>query len=59
MKARTAEPEEMPIAMQQLGKHIPAIMDTYITWEPLDVVFRMQSMPRLYNKDKKDQDLSS
>jgi hypothetical protein len=60
MKARIAETEEMPIAMQQLSKHIPAAMDTYITTEePLGVVFPMQSMLRLYNKDQRHQDLSS
>jgi hypothetical protein len=53
MKARTVEPEEMIIARQWFGKHVPVAMNIHTT-ELLEVVFSMQSMPRLYNEDQQD-----
>jgi hypothetical protein len=35
LKAGTVEPEEMAIATQQLGKHIPVPMDMYKTKQEL------------------------
>jgi hypothetical protein len=53
MKPRTAEPEEMITARQWFCKHIPVAMNIHTTTEALlEVVFSMQSTPRLYNMDQ-------
>jgi hypothetical protein len=42
------------IAKQQLGKHAPVGTDMHATIkEPLEAMFSVQSMPRLYSKDKR------
>jgi hypothetical protein len=38
------EPEEMAVARQQTGKHIPMAINTRVKTELLVVVFNMQSM---------------
>lgn len=51
LKDRIVEPEEVPIAKQQPGKHTPTATDTHPTLEePREAVFPKQSMPRLYNE---------
>jgi hypothetical protein len=45
LKAGIVEPEEMAVAMQWLGKHIPMVMNTHATIEELlDAVFSMLSV---------------
>jgi hypothetical protein len=50
----------MSTTTQRLGKHTPVAKNTHTTTEePLESVFSMQSVPRLYNKDQQDkQDMS-
>jgi hypothetical protein len=55
MRTGIAEPEETSIARQWLSKYIPTATNMYeTTEEPLEVVFLMQPIPRLYNKDQHD-----
>lgn len=48
------KPEEMITARQWFGKHVPVALNIHTTEKLLEVVFSMQSIPRLYNKDQWD-----
>jgi hypothetical protein len=61
LKAKTVEPEKQLllangsertfVSRQQLGKHIPAAMDTHATTEVLlEMVFSIQSLQKGYNR---------
>jgi hypothetical protein len=66
LKARSSGRKEMAVAMERLGKHVPAATNTHATIEELlKTVFSMQSMPfstqsipRLYSKDQWDKPAS-
>jgi hypothetical protein len=48
LKAGIAEPEEMAIARECLGKHTTAVINMHTTIEELEALFSVWSMPRLY-----------
>jgi hypothetical protein len=51
---RIAEPEDMSIARQGLGKYVPMTTNTHATIELLEAVFSSRSVLRLYNEDQQD-----
>jgi Holliday junction resolvasome RuvABC ATP-dependent DNA helicase subunit len=55
MKARKVDRIDVATAMQRCGKHVSMATNEHATIEePLDTVFSMWSMLRLYNKDEMD-----
>jgi hypothetical protein len=53
LKGRIVEPEEMVIARQCYGKHVPVATDTHTAIQELQgAVFSMHFVPRLCNNDQ-------